>query len=65
MRAILARAAKFTDSVKPDRGATAVEYALIVGGIALVVIVAIGAIGGTLGDLFTAIGSKLTEVMPK
>jgi pilus assembly protein Flp/PilA len=42
-----------------DRGATAVEYGLLVGLIAVVIIVAVTALGGKLNGLFTAIGNAL------
>ena len=47
---------------RKDRGATAVEYGLIVGLIAVVLIVAVGALGGHLQTLFEAIGDKLGGV---
>lgn len=37
---------------RKDRGATAVEYGLLVGLIAVVIIVAVTALGGQLADLF-------------
>lgn len=43
--------------LKPDdRGASAVEYGLLVTGIAVVIIVAVFALGGTLSGLFTSTG---------
>lgn len=42
-----------------DRGASALEYALLIGGIALAVIVAVRALGGTISDLF---GNAETQV---
>jgi pilus assembly protein Flp/PilA len=42
-----------------DRGATAVEYGLLVGLIAVVIIVAVTALGGQLNTLFTNITSSL------
>ena len=44
---------------RKDRGATAVEYGLLVGLIAVVIIVAITALGGKLSTLFTSISTKL------
>ncbi len=44
---------------REETGATAVEYGLIVGLIAVVIVVAVGLLGGTLNDLFTDINSKL------
>jgi pilus assembly protein Flp/PilA len=42
-----------------DRGATAVEYGLLVGLIAVVIIVAVTALGGKLNGLFQAISNAL------
>jgi pilus assembly protein Flp/PilA len=42
-----------------DRGATAVEYGLLVGLIAVVIIVAVTALGGKLNGLFTSISNAL------
>jgi pilus assembly protein Flp/PilA len=42
-----------------DRGATAVEYGLLVGLIAVVIIVAVTALGGKLNALFQAITNAL------
>ncbi|MFL6064273.1 MAG: Flp family type IVb pilin [Friedmanniella sp.] len=44
---------------RKDRGATAVEYGLLVGLIAVVIIVAVTALGGKLDDLFTNIEGRL------
>lgn len=41
-----------------DRGASALEYALLVGGIVVAVIAAVTAFGGTIGDLFTSASNK-------
>jgi len=42
-----------------ETGATAVEYGLIVGLIALVIIGAVGAFGGALGAMFTEMTTQL------
>lgn len=48
-----------------EEGATAVEYALIVGMIAVAVITVYGALGGKLETLFTSIFTKIgNEVTP-
>lgn len=48
------------DRLKRDeKGATAVEYGLMVGLIAVVIIVAVTTLGTELNSLFTTIGSKL------
>lgn len=46
------------------RGATAVEYALLVGLIAVVIIVAVLALGGTLNSIFEGVNSELSSVAP-
>lgn len=51
-----------------ESGATAIEYALIVGLMAALLIGALGGLGDKLSDLFTAIGGKLntaTETIKK
>ncbi|GAB3350941.1 Flp family type IVb pilin [Modestobacter lapidis] len=44
---------------KEEKGATAVEYGLMVGLIAVVIIVAVTALGGQLNTLFTNITTSL------
>lgn len=44
---------------RKDRGATAVEYGLMVGLIAVVIIVAVVALGGTLEDLFAKVNNDI------
>ena len=44
-----------------QEGQTMAEYALILGGIAIVVILAIVFLGGRIKDLFTATGSSVTN----
>ena len=46
-------------AARKDRGATAVEYGLMVGLIAVVIIVAVGLLGGKLKDLFNGITGAL------
>jgi pilus assembly protein Flp/PilA len=48
----------------PERGATAVEYGLMVGLIAVVIIVAVTALGGQLKTLFESVTTKLTTIAP-
>jgi pilus assembly protein Flp/PilA len=65
----IARAVAFTATVlglvegrldeRRDRGATAVEYGLMVGLIAVVIIVAVTALGGQLTGLFESVTSSL------
>ena len=47
--------------LKNESGATAIEYGLIVALIAVVIIAAVTAIGGTLNDTFTTIDTKLAD----
>jgi pilus assembly protein Flp/PilA len=44
---------------REDRGATAVEYGLLVGLIAVVIIVAVVALGGNLNDMFEDVNEKM------
>ena len=46
---------------KDEEGATAIEYALIAGIIAVIIIGAFGLLKGGLNDLFTDIAGKLTS----
>ncbi len=46
---------------RDEKGATAVEYGLLVGLIAIAIIVAVTALGTKLGVLFTNIGNKLPQ----
>ena len=50
--------------VKNDAGASALEYGLVVGLIALVIIAGLGLAGNTLSHLFNFIGSELSNVTP-
>jgi pilus assembly protein Flp/PilA len=44
---------------REEKGATAVEYGLMVGLVAVVIIGAVVILGGKLNDLFTSIGNAL------
>lgn len=46
---------------RKDRGATAVEYGLLVGLIAVVIIVAVAALGGTLEGLFDNVEGEISK----
>jgi len=46
---------------KEETGATAVEYGLIVGLIAVIIIGAVATLGGTLSGMFTDINTELTK----
>lgn len=47
---------------RKDRGATAVEYGLMVGLIAVVIIVAVVALGGSLNDIFESVGTRVGAI---
>ena len=47
---------------RDEKGATAVEYGLMVGLIAVVIIGAVTALGGQLGDLFTSVSDSLKAI---
>ena len=47
-----------------ETGASALEYGLVVGLIALVIIAGLGLAGNTLSRLFNFIGSELSNVTP-
>jgi pilus assembly protein Flp/PilA len=50
-----ALAAKFRRFIRDDRGATAIEYALIAGGISIVIVALVTSIGTTLNNTFTSV----------
>ena len=50
---------KFARFLKDESGATAIEYGLIVALIAVVIIGAVTAIGGTLNETFNTIDTEL------
>lgn len=51
--------------LKDEDGATAIEYGLIAGLIAVGIIVALTTLGTDLSNFFTSIGTKLKSVMAK
>jgi pilus assembly protein Flp/PilA len=57
MKKFMAKVAYYL--TKKERGATAVEYALIVALIALAIIVAVTAVGGGLNSAFESIATKI------
>ena len=61
MRGILETLAIF---LADDGGASALEYGLVVGLIALVIIAGLALAGNTLSQLFNFIGSELSNVTP-
>ncbi len=60
-----ARLSAYVNSVRnEEEGATAVEYGLMVGLIAAVIITAVALIGTNLDLLFDAVGGKIPTVIP-
>ncbi len=49
----------FVRFVNDELGATAIEYGLIAAGIAVAIITAVNALGGTLSGLFSDVNTKL------
>lgn len=47
---------------RDEEGATAIEYGLIAGLVAVAIIAALGVLSGGLNDIFSNIGGKLKEV---
>jgi len=47
--------------MRSDKGATAVEYALIVGLIAVVIILAVAFLGDTISGIFEDVGSEISS----
>lgn len=47
-------------NAKDDRGATAIEYALIIAGVAMALIVAVTLLGGNIAQAFTGAGNALS-----
>ena len=55
LRALLA------ELLKDERGATAIEYGLIVAGIGIVILASVFAVGEELNSLFTEVDTRLSE----
>ncbi|WP_407147355.1 Flp family type IVb pilin [Bradyrhizobium sp. ORS 86] len=53
MRALLAR------FLREEAGATAIEYAIIAGGLSIVILAAVGGIGANLSGRFSAMSTSL------
>ena len=53
---------KLISFFKDEEGATAIEYGLLAGLIAVVIIVAVTAVGGHLNNVFTFVASRLGDV---
>ncbi len=56
---MLTRLVKLQSKLNNDRGATAVEYGLMVALIAIVIIVAVGLLGGNLSTLFNKVATSV------
>jgi pilus assembly protein Flp/PilA len=59
---MLSRLVKFQTkaaAMRDDRGATAVEYGLMVALIAIVIIAAVTLLGGSLSNLFSSVSGKV------
>lgn len=52
---------KIINFLKDEEGASAVEYGLIVGLIAVAVVVVLGTMGGGLNTLFTTVSNNVTD----
>ena len=52
---------KLNERIRADKGATAVEYALIVGLIAVVIILAVAFLGDTISGIFEDVGSEISS----
>lgn len=53
------------DFIKDESGATAIEYGLIAGLIAVAIIVALTTLGGNISDLFDKIAESVTGATSK
>jgi len=53
---------KMISFLKDEEGATAIEYGLLAGLIAVVIIVAVTAVGGHLNNVFTFVATKLGAI---
>ncbi|WP_420998126.1 Flp family type IVb pilin [Cupriavidus sp. 30B13] len=49
--------------IRDERGATAIEYGLIVGLISLALVVSAGQLGTDIGQLFTRLSNKVTSIL--
>jgi len=56
---MLSRLIKLQAKINNDRGATAVEYGLMVALIAIVIIVAVALLGGNLSTLFNRVANSV------
>ncbi len=54
----------FKNRLNEEKGATAVEYGIMVGLIAVVIIVAVSTLGGTLDGFFDSVNNELAPAAP-
>ncbi|HEY7609018.1 MAG TPA: Flp family type IVb pilin [Alphaproteobacteria bacterium] len=54
-----------TTFLRDERGATAIEYGLIAALVAVVIIVALQQLGGSLGDLYGMVKDRVVEKIPQ
>ena len=59
MVSMMAFVAGVKDRFSSEKGATATEYSLLVGLIALVIVAGVGAFGGALNDWFDTLGDSV------
>ncbi len=52
---------RLTEFLRDERGATAIEYALIATGIATVIVVTVNLLGGTVLGQYTLVNAALNE----
>lgn len=52
------------DSIGDERGASAVEYGLLVALIAVIIIGAVTLLGGNLRDIFDAVADAISDMTP-
>ncbi len=66
MRALVSLTDRISQArlVREETGATAVEYALLVGLIAVVLIVGVGLFGGALNTFFNSLATWVSGIMP-
>lgn len=55
---------QLTQFLKDEEGASAVEYGLIIGLIAVAIVFILGTLGGGLGTLFETIETEVTNAAP-
>lgn len=55
----------FRDFIRNAKGATAIEYGLIAGGISIVIMVAVFAVGGDLKGMFGYMQTKMSSAATK